>query len=84
MHIHDSNNFLYTNFNPTAAAEHATNRQRAENLRKRLMSSQNETDGIVSPEETSLIGHWMDAQNSHVAADDEYHPSSQQPDPESE
>lgn len=78
MHIHDSNNFLYTNFNPTAAAEHATNRQRAENVRKRLMSSQNETDGIVSPEEASLIGHWMDARKSRVDADDEYHPSSQQ------
>jgi hypothetical protein len=75
MHIHDSSNITYMNINPTAAAEHATARQRAENVRKRLMSSQDETDGVTSPEEAMMLGHWMDAASSHTVEDDEYHPS---------
>jgi hypothetical protein len=76
MHIHDSNSFSYANISPTAAAEHATARQRAENVRKRLMASANETDGITSPDEANPIARWMDPVHSRVLADDEYHASS--------
>jgi hypothetical protein len=73
MHIHDSVNFNITSVNPAAAAESATSKQRAENVRKRLMASADETDGVTSPDETSFLGQWMNATQNRALDDDEYH-----------
>jgi hypothetical protein len=74
MHIHNSVSLTYANVNPTAAAEHATARQRAENVRKRLMSSANETDGVTSPDEANGITGLLDPPQRGMLEDDEYHP----------
>jgi hypothetical protein len=73
MHIHDSTHLNYTNVNPSASVDNAAARVRAENVRKRLMASANETDGISSPDELNLIGQWMDSRHSQTLPDDEYH-----------
>jgi hypothetical protein len=73
MHIHDSISFNHIDVNPSAAAESATARMRAENVRKRLMASANETDGVSSPDELNLISQWMDSRHSQMLPGDEYH-----------
>jgi hypothetical protein len=73
MHIHDSTSFNHVYVNPPTTVENATARQRAENIRKRLMASANETDGISSPDELNLIGQWMDSRHSQMLPDDQYH-----------
>jgi len=77
MHIHDSGNFNIASINPAAAAEGATSKQRAENVRKRLMTNADETDGITSPDETTFLGQWMNATQSRAFGDDEYHSHSE-------
>lgn len=72
MIIHDSNLFQYSGASPTAA-EQGVFRLRAENLRKRMNASQNETDGVTSPEEAEMIRRWMNPEDSHGSAQDERH-----------
>ena len=61
MHIHASQ----INMNPvnpySAAAEKAIAAQRAANIRKKLMKSASDIEGVSSPDEAYMIGQWMDS-----------------------
>jgi hypothetical protein len=78
MHIHSSQMNLEA-LNPySAAAEKAAAAKRAEDVRKKLMKSATDIEGISGPDEAYLVSQWMDplqSQQQPVTQDDEYHPS---------
>jgi hypothetical protein len=75
MGIHDPNFY--------AAAQHQRTEaeRRSTAVRKKLLDSGLEVDGPASPEESLLIGQWMNAGHSSVPVpiedQDQYHPSSE-------
>jgi hypothetical protein len=68
------------NLNPinpySAAAEKATAAQRAADVRKKLLNGAGTVDGSASHNEASIIGKWMNANNSQAQVDVEYHTAS--------
>jgi hypothetical protein len=76
MHIHGSSMSI-NSINPFSAAA-----QRAANVRKKLMKSATDIEGVSSPDETYMIGQWMDARHSQVLSGDEYHAAASGKDPE--
>ncbi len=75
MHIH-GNQMNLNAVNPySAAAENAAAAQRAANVRKKLMKSASDIEGVSSPEEAFMLGHWMDSTQSPPQNDAEYHTS---------
>jgi hypothetical protein len=80
MHIHgNSMNFQITGISSASAAANEAARQRAAEVRRKLMRSATEIEGegISSPEEAFLIGQWMDSRNSQVMGEDQYHAASE-------
>ena len=76
MHIHASQMdpnaaSLYS----AASAEKAAATQRAADVRRKLMKSASDIEGVAGPEEAFMIGQWMDARHSQVLTGDEYHAS---------
>ena len=64
MHIHgNSMTINAASFYSTAQQEKAA-AQRAANVRKKLIKSASEIEGSATPEETLLIGQWMDSRHS--------------------
>jgi hypothetical protein len=82
MHIHGSQ--MNPNaVNPySAAAEKAVAAQRAADVRKKLMKSASDIDGVSSPEEAFMVGQWMDSRHSQVQSQDQYHASAAGKDPD--
>jgi hypothetical protein len=75
MHIH-GNQWNLNAVNPYyAAAENAAARQRAAEVRKKLLKGAAEITGAATPEETLLIGQWLDSRHSQVESEDQYHAS---------
>jgi hypothetical protein len=73
MHIH-ANQMNLDAVNPySAAAEKAAAVQRAADVRKKLMKSASDIEGISSPDEAFMVGQWMDSTQSQAPADVEYH-----------
>jgi len=73
MHIH-ANQMNLDAVNPySAAAEKAAAVQRAADVRKKLMKSASDIEGISSPDEAFMVGQWMDSTQSQAQADVEYH-----------
>jgi hypothetical protein len=66
----------------SAAAEKAAAAQRAADVRKKLMKSASDIDGVSSPDETFMIGQWMDSRHSQVESEDQYHASASGKDPD--
>jgi hypothetical protein len=54
------------NFYSATQEERAAAAQRAASVRKKLIKSASELEGMASPEETLLIGQWMDSRHSQV------------------
>ncbi len=73
MHIHGSFGIQSANLYSAANSERAAAAQRAEETRKKLLRKAQEIGGESSPEETLLIGQWLDARHSQVLSGDEYH-----------
>jgi hypothetical protein len=75
MHIHGSQ--MNPNaVNPfSAAAEKAVAAQRAADVRKKLMKSATDIEGVSSPEEAFMVGQSMDSRHSQVQSQDQYHAS---------
>lgn len=70
MHIHGQlPNIQSADFYSIANAERA---QRAAEVRKRLLKVSESVAGGASPEETLLIGNWLQAAPKAVTAEDEY------------
>jgi hypothetical protein len=75
MHIHPSQMNLDA-INPwSAAAEKAAAVQRSADVRKKLMKSASDIEGIASPDEVFMVGHWMDSAPNRSQQDVEYHSS---------
>jgi len=73
MHIH-GNQMNLNAVNPyCAAAEKAAAAQRAADVRKKLMKSASDIEGIASPDEAFMVGHWIDPRQSQPQTDVEYH-----------
>jgi len=80
MHIHASS-MDFSAINPySAAAEKAAAAQRAADVRKKLMKSAGDIEGIASPDEAYMVSHWTDPKTaprqSPPRDDVEYHTSS--------
>jgi hypothetical protein len=61
MHIHGSQMNLNA-INPySAAAEKAAAAQRAADVRKKLLKSASGLEGADCPDETLILGHWLDS-----------------------
>jgi hypothetical protein len=73
MHIH-GNQMNLTAINPYfAAAERAASAQKAADVRKRLMKSAGDIEGVSSPGETFMVGRMTDPTHGLPITEDEYH-----------
>ena len=69
MHIHGHQMDLNA-LNPYAAAAES---QRKADVRKKLMKSASDIEGISSPDEAGALGRMMNGSRGRSFADDEYH-----------
>jgi hypothetical protein len=60
------------NFYSATQEEKAAAAQRAASVRKKLIRSASEIEGTASPEETLLIGQWMDSRHSQGQSEEQY------------
>jgi hypothetical protein len=78
MHIHgNSMNINATNFYSVGNGERSAATQRAAEVRKKLLKNAASVEASLeagaSPEESLLIGQWLDSRHSQVLSEDEYH-----------
>jgi hypothetical protein len=59
------------NFYSATQEERAAASQRAAIVRKKLIKNALEIEGSASPEETLMIGHWLDSRHSQVESGEE-------------
>jgi len=65
MHIHGHmTQFDVMNISSSAAAQNHVAKERAAEVRRKLLRSSAEVSGGATPEEDFLIGQWMDQRNS--------------------
>jgi hypothetical protein len=76
MNVNAANFYSIGNGERSAAA------QRAAEVRKKLLNSAQSVEGEASPEETLLIGQWLDARHSQVQSPAEYHATASGKDPD--
>ena len=81
MHIHPSAIGLHP-INTYAADNERAAAQRAAEVRKKLLKSAQSVDANTSPEETLLIGQWLDSRHSQVLPAGEYHAAEEGQDPD--
>ena len=60
-------------FHSAAQNEKTAAAQRAADARKKLLKGASEIEGASTPEESLLIGQWMDSRHSQVLSEDEDH-----------
>jgi hypothetical protein len=73
MHIH-GNQMNLNAINPySAAAERAVASQRAAAVRKKLMKSAGDIEGVLSPDEHFMVGQWMGQRYGQSFTEDEFH-----------
>ncbi len=76
MHIHGNSMAVNpADFYSAAQGERAAAAQRAADVRKRLLKRASEIEGAATPEESLLIGQWIDSRHSQVQSEDPYHSS---------
>ncbi|MFY9855532.1 MAG: hypothetical protein WAK26_16805 [Terracidiphilus sp.] len=74
MHIHgNSMSINAASFHSAAQNEKTAAAQRAADARKKLLKGASEIEGASTPEESLLIGQWMDSRHSQVLSEDEDH-----------
>jgi len=66
MHIHGNSMTVNAANFYSATQEEKAAAQRAAGVRKRLIKNASEIDGAATPEETLMIGQWMDSRHSQV------------------
>jgi hypothetical protein len=69
-------------FYSAAQGEKTAAAQRATDNRRKLLKSASEIESAASPEETLMIGQWLDSRHSQVQSEDQYHASAAGKDPE--
>jgi hypothetical protein len=73
MHIH-GNQMNFNATNPySAAAERAVTAQKAADLRKKLMTSGGDMEGVSSSDELFIVGKLMVPSHGQSFTEDEYH-----------
>jgi len=73
MHIHgNSMTINAANFYSATQEERAAAAQRAASVRKKLIKRASEMEGAATPEETLMIGQWMDSRHSQVQSEEQY------------
>jgi hypothetical protein len=83
MHIHANQmNMNSASLYSAAGAENAAAAQRAADVRRKLMKSASDIEGVASPDEAFMIGQWTDSRHSQVQSDDQYHASASGKDPD--
>jgi hypothetical protein len=82
MHIHLSAIGLHSINISAAGSERAAAAQRAAEVRKRLLKAAQEAAPDATPEESLLIGQWLDSRHSQVLPGDSYHAASEGEDPD--
>jgi hypothetical protein len=70
------------NFYSAAENDKTSAAQRAADVRKKLLKSASEIEDLATPEESLLIGQWMDSRHSQVESEDEYRTSAEGKDPD--
>jgi hypothetical protein len=70
MHIH-GHQMNFNAINPYGAA---ADTQRKADVRKKLMKSASDIEGISSPDEAGMVGRMMNGRHGQSFTDDEYHP----------
>ncbi len=74
MHIHASQmNMNAASLYSAAGAEKAAAAKRAADVRKKLMKSASDIEGVASPDEAFMIGQWIDSRHSQVESAEQYH-----------
>jgi hypothetical protein len=74
MHIHgNSISVNAANLYSAAQGERAAAAQRAVEVRKKLLKSAAGIEAGATPEETLLIGQWLDGRHSQVLSEDQYY-----------
>jgi hypothetical protein len=82
MHIHgNSINFQIAGINSYAAIETEANRQRAAEVRRKLMKIATDLEGESSPEESFLVDQWRNSQHGRGRNEDQYHASAEGEEP---
>jgi len=83
MHIHgNSMSINAANFYSATQEERATAAQRAASVRKKLIRSASQIEGAASPEETFMIGQWVNSQHHQDESVNQYPNSVSGKDPE--
>jgi len=83
MHIHGNPMSVQAaSFYAASQEERTAAAQRASEVRKKLLKSATALDGSASPEETLLIGQWLDGRHSQALSGDEYHADGSGKDPD--
>jgi hypothetical protein len=83
MHIHGNPlSVNAANFYSAIQEEKTAAAQRAANVRKKLIKSASELEGAATPEETLLIGQWMNSRHSQVQNEEQYNNSASGKDPD--
>jgi hypothetical protein len=76
MHIHgELMNVQAANFYAASQGERAAAAQRTAETRKKLLKSASQLNGEATPEETLLIGQWLDGRTTQLPNEDQYHPA---------
>jgi hypothetical protein len=76
MHIHgNSMSVSEASLYSAAQGERAAQAQKAADVRKKLLASATAAEGASSPEETLLIGQWLDGRHSQVQSEEQYRPA---------
>jgi hypothetical protein len=77
MHIHGNSMAINAaNFYSASQEERAAATRRAADVRRKLMKSASDIEGVAAPDEAFMVSHWMDAQHSKVQSEDQYHSNS--------
>jgi transcription elongation GreA/GreB family factor len=66
----------------SAIQEERAAAQRACGVLRKLLRNASEIEGAATPEESLLIGQWMDSRHSQVESEDEYRATNAGKDPE--
>jgi hypothetical protein len=73
MHIHgNSMTVNAANFYSAGQNEKTAAAERAAEVRKKLLKGASQIEGAATPEETLMIGQWLDSRHSQVQSEDGY------------
>ena len=83
MNIHgNSMTVNAANLYSATQEQSAATTHRAASVRKKLIRSASEMEGVATPEETLMIGQWVNSQHNHAQSEEQYPNSASGKDPD--